>query len=311
MSQIDGMGTNTSRRERVLKAIGARYTPVTARATNPVERQLHLVAELQIVELNKVRWYQSLWLGTQRSTTRIGANSSMDELDRWLDDYTQAYDHIPVEALAGIPGLANPAFYSDRMTYRFRMTKRLVDILIAFVLLLATLPIVLASAFLVWVTSPGPVLFKQERIGLNGKPFNLYKIRTMRHNAPSYGPLSTTAPADPRVTPVGRMLRKYRLDEIPQLWCVLRGDMSLIGPRPEIPSSHAYLTEQLPGFSLRTLVRPGITGWAQVNNGYADTLEKHQKRLEHDLYYVRRASAKVDATIAIKTIGVIVTSKGH
>jgi lipopolysaccharide/colanic/teichoic acid biosynthesis glycosyltransferase len=125
------------------------------------------------------------------------------------------------------------------------------------------------------------------------------------------GPFATTIPNDPRVTRLGRLLRKLRIDELPQLWNVLRGDMSLIGPRPEMPESAQYLASQVAGFELRTLVQPGLSGWAQVNSGYADSLPKHERRVEHDLYYIRYPSLLLELRIALRTVKIVVLSMGH
>lgn len=248
--------------------------------------------------------------GSKRSS-KIGESAQLDDLEQCLERVGASENRIPVSLLSRVPELRNPSLFRDRTSTSFRIAKRATDITASVGLLLMSLPISLVVVVAIMFDSGRPFLFCQERIGKDGKTFRLYKYRSMIEGAPTVGPLSTTIPNDPRITSVGRIIRRIRLDEIPQLWNVLRGDMSLIGPRPELPKSHVYLCGKFPGFSLRTTVRPGITGWAQVTSGYADTLAKHERRLEHDLYYVREATFRMDWTIACRTAKVIVTSKGH
>ncbi len=132
-------------------------------------------------------------------------------------------------------------------------------------------------------SSPGPIFFRQTRVGLGGKNFTVYKFRTMRTDAEVAGAKWATK-NDPRVTRVGMFMRKTRLDEVPQLWNVLRGDMGFVGPRPERPEFVPWLTEQIPYFNLRHMIRPGLTGWAQVRYGYGSTLAEAREKLEFDLY---------------------------
>jgi exopolysaccharide biosynthesis polyprenyl glycosylphosphotransferase len=187
--------------------------------------------------------------------------------------------------------------------------KRLLDL----VLVVVTLPISMVLAGLIWVAirldSPGPALFAQTRIGRYHKPFTLYKFRTMVDDAEADGP-RFAAPHDPRLTRVGRVLRRFRVDEIPQLWCVLKGDLSLIGPRPERPFFAEHFEQEIPFFSYRTLVRPGVTGWAQVNYGYADDVADTVEKLTFDLYYVKHMSLWLDLQILGKSVRTVLTGFG-
>lgn len=184
--------------------------------------------------------------------------------------------------------------------------KRFLEIIFSFILLILTLPVLGVAAAAIKLETPGPVLYKQERVGLNGKRFFITKLRSMGTDAEKGGP-QWAVKNDPRVTRVGKFLRKTRIDEIPQILNVLRGDMSLIGPRPE----RAYFTEkfskEIPGFEKRLLVKPGLTGWAQVNGGYEAT---PAKKFELDMFYINQQSFRLDMKILFKTIGVVLTGSG-
>jgi len=149
-----------------------------------------------------------------------------------------------------------------------------------------------------------PSLFVQNRIGKGGKLFRMYKLRTMRPRRPGES-ATATARDDDRIAPLGRFLRRYRIDELPQIWNVLRGEMSLIGPRPEQPELARQYAEQMPAYSFRHLLRPGITGWAQVCFGYAETYQETREKLTFDLYYIKNFSPALDLRIAVKTFGVL------
>jgi lipopolysaccharide/colanic/teichoic acid biosynthesis glycosyltransferase len=168
----------------------------------------------------------------------------------------------------------------------------------------------LLTAILVRVTSPGPILYRQTRVGLRGKPFTLVKFRSMYVDAEARtGPVWATQD-DPRITPVGRWLRLLRLDELPQFFNVLRGEMVLVGPRPERPEFCAMLDQNIPFFRVRHFVKPGITGWAQINHKYADTMEDTIRKLEYDLYYVKNMAPSLDAYIIFHTLKVMLLFRG-
>jgi lipopolysaccharide/colanic/teichoic acid biosynthesis glycosyltransferase len=168
----------------------------------------------------------------------------------------------------------------------------------------------LLIAISIKLTSPGPVVFRQERVGLNGRQFTMYKFRTMYKGAEDdTGPVWTSL-NDPRITPLGKFLRLTRLDELPQLVNVIRNDMSIVGPRPERPYFVAQLIKEIPFYVERLSVKPGITGWAQVTYKYADTLEKNQEKLLADIFYIKNMSLSLDMWIFFMTIWTIIKEKG-
>ncbi|OQP01303.1 exopolysaccharide biosynthesis polyprenyl glycosylphosphotransferase [Geobacillus sp. 44B] len=184
--------------------------------------------------------------------------------------------------------------------------KRLLDILLSLLALPIAIPIILIFAVIIKLETPGPAFFLQERVGLHGKYFKVIKLRSMGVNAEKNGAQWATK-NDPRVTRVGAFIRKTRIDELPQLFNVLKGDMSLIGPRPERPMFTAQFNEEIPGFIDRLQVKPGITGWAQVNGGYDIT---PREKLELDRYYIDNMSFWLDLKIILKTIKVCITGDG-
>jgi lipopolysaccharide/colanic/teichoic acid biosynthesis glycosyltransferase len=171
----------------------------------------------------------------------------------------------------------------------------------AVILLVLTSPLTLLSAVLVKLTSRGPVFYSQVRLGRFGRPYRIYKIRTMTHNCEKITGPKWSLPQDPRITPVGRFLRRTHVDELPQLWNIIRGDMSLIGPRPERPEIVPVLEEAIPHYSDRLLVRPGVTGLAQVQWPADTNLESVRRKLAYDLYYVRHSSFWLDLRILFCT----------
>ena len=187
-------------------------------------------------------------------------------------------------------------------------TKRTIDIAISTVALILTLPLMALVALAVFVESGSPVLFRQQRIGLNGRTFEMLKFRSMKQSTAKGA--SWTSDQDPRITRVGRFIRKFRLDELPQLINVLRGDMSLVGPRPEQPSLAQMLEEQIPYYAQRHSLRPGITGWAQVKYGYGGTVEQNKIKLEHDLFYIKHLSMPLDLAIIFETGKVLLSGRG-
>ena len=189
--------------------------------------------------------------------------------------------------------------------------KRLLDIAISLVSLVALLPVFILTALLIQLNSPGPVFFRQKRVGRNNKIFSLYKFRTMVKDAEKMtGPVWADE-RDPRITLVGRFLRKTRIDEFPQLINVLYGDMSLVGPRPERPYFVDRLKRQIPFYTRRLKVQPGITGWAQVKGGYDTSIDDVKQKLEYDLFYIENISLRMDIKILLRTMYVMVRGKGQ
>jgi sugar transferase (PEP-CTERM system associated) len=190
------------------------------------------------------------------------------------------------------------------------MVKRVFDVLISSTLLLITLPLMIVTAILVALESPGPVFYRQQRVGRYGEVFGLLKFRSMYQNAESDGIARWAAQNDARCTGVGWIIRKLRIDELPQLINVLRGDMSFVGPRPERPSFVAKLTGQISYYSYRHTVKPGITGWAQVRYPYGASIADAKIKLEYDLYYVKNHSLLLDLLILIRTIHIVLFAQG-
>jgi sugar transferase (PEP-CTERM system associated) len=188
--------------------------------------------------------------------------------------------------------------------------KRIFDLLCAALLIVVSLPVIVVTALLIKLESKGPLLYRQERVGRNGKSFFVNKFRSMRTDAEQDGkPVWATA-NDSRVTRIGAVIRKLRIDELPQLFNVLKGDMSLVGPRPERPFFVEQLTAQIPYFAARHSVKPGVTGWAQVRYQYGSTVEDSQEKLQYDLYYVKNHSLFLDIIILFETVFVVLTAKG-
>jgi lipopolysaccharide/colanic/teichoic acid biosynthesis glycosyltransferase len=262
-------------------------------------------------------------------------------------DLSDIFDHFVVDdSLPSTEWLTRLRLERPRRSIRClpdstRAAKRLLDVVGASIMLILLAPVMVLVALAVRLTSPGPVIFRQERVGLNlrqkrrdrrsqsacvppgderrlaprrktsgyGKPFVLYKFRTMRVDAEIAGPQFAVR-NDPRITPIGGFLRKTRLDELPQLWNVLRGDMSLVGPRPERPVFIEQLSAQIPNYLDRLGLKPGLTGLAQVINGYDNNLESFQRKVNLDLLYLQNCCLWNDLKILFRTVGVVLTGKG-
>ncbi len=216
------------------------------------------------------------------------------EVWAWLEE------RLPLEALSPAIFLHQPGFGAVHWTLFNRLT-RIADIALATVMLILSAPIFWAAALLVWLTDGFPVLYRQQRVGQFGRHFTLLKLRTMRRDAEPDGP-EFSVEKDPRTLAIGRPLRRFRIDELPQLLNVLRGEMSLVGPRPERPAFVAELTDEIPYYAFRTAVPPGITGWAQVNVSYARDLDDHRRKLEYDLYFIRERSMRLYLLTLLRTV---------
>ncbi|NBC36376.1 TIGR03013 family PEP-CTERM/XrtA system glycosyltransferase [Novosphingobium sp. FSY-8] len=187
--------------------------------------------------------------------------------------------------------------------------KRLFDVVVSLLLLSVTAPVILLFAILVKLDSKGPAFYRQRRVGLYGQPFDVIKLRSMRTDAEVNG-AQFAAKNDPRVTRIGNFIRKVRIDELPQTWSVLKGEMSFVGPRPERPEFVDDLEEKLPYYAERHMVKPGITGWAQVNYPYGANLEDSRHKLEYDLYYVKNYTPFLDILIILQTLRVVLWHEG-
>jgi len=192
----------------------------------------------------------------------------------------------------------------------FDKLKRIMDIVLSLTGLLTSFPLLLIAAILIKLDSPGPIVYKQIRVGKNGKIFTIYKLRSMRQDAEKGIGAVWAKKNDPRITLIGRILRKSRVDEIPQLFNVLQGDMSIVGPRPERPEMVRDLKKLICDYEKRLLVKPGITGLAQIEHKYDETISDVKKKVKYDLLYIRKKCLWTDLSIMAQTFGVVLTGKG-
>jgi sugar transferase (PEP-CTERM system associated) len=228
----------------------------------------------------------------------------VEEATSWLEKIT---GRIEVDQLY-------PSWLIFAEGFRFstfnRMLRRALNLTAALMGLIVALPLVPFVALAVKLSSPGPILYRQQRVGRGGIIFYCYKFRTMRQDAEADTGATWATDNDPRITRVGRFLRSSRLDEIPQLWCVLKGDMHFVGPRPERPEFVEWLSKEIPYYGVRHTVRPGITGWAQVQYKYGNTLEDAREKLQHDLFYIKNASVGLDFWIVFQTVKIVLLGRG-
>ena len=230
---------------------------------------------------------------------------SFDHLASVYEEYT---GKIAVENLRPSWLIFSDGFRKSRF---LGTVKRVMDIACASLGLVLAAPLMAIAAIATRLTSPGPVLYHQSRVGKNGHLFTVHKFRSMRVDAEvATGPVWASKDGDPRVTPIGAFLRRSRLDEIPQLWNVLKGDMSFVGPRPERPEFVDELTKQIRFYGQRHIVRPGITGWAQVRYTYGATTEDALQKLQYDLYYIKNLSIALDLFIIFETVKTVILRKG-
>jgi sugar transferase (PEP-CTERM system associated) len=192
----------------------------------------------------------------------------------------------------------------------FRLVRRVLNFTVALVALVLALPLLPFVALAIRLDSPGPVLYRQKRVGRGGASFFCYKFRTMRPDAEADSGATWAQDSDPRITRFGKFLRTSRLDEIPQLWCVLKGDMHFVGPRPERPEFVEWLSKEIPYYGVRHIVRPGITGWAQVRYKYGNTLDDAREKLQYDLFYIKNASLGLDLLIWLQTVKIVLLGRG-
>jgi len=258
----------------------------------PVSAGVTLAVDLRAVLSQSMAQYVS---SASMSGTRIRT---------FTDVYEEHTGRLPMIHLAEGWELSEPV---RRASYA--SVKRVLDVTFVGLSIVAWLPLALVVALVVRLDSKGPILYRQARVGRDEKPFTLTKFRTMVNDAESAGP-QFTLHDDPRITRTGRFLRKSRLDELPQLWSVLRGDLSLIGPRPERPVFVEKFSHEIPFYESRHLIRPGVTGWAQVNYGYADDQAETMEKLTYDLFYIKHSSFWLDLHIVGKSIWTVLTGFG-
>lgn len=190
------------------------------------------------------------------------------------------------------------------------LVKRCFDLVVGLLLLLVSFPFMIVTAILIVLEDGAPVFYAQERVGLGGRTFRVIKFRSMRRDAEKDGKPRWASSNDDRVTRVGRVIRKLRIDELPQLFNVLSGDMSLVGPRPERPYFVDQLTQQIPFYAVRHCVKPGVTGWAQVRYQYGASVDDAAEKLQYDLYYVKNHTLVLDTLVLFETVRVVLTGEG-
>ncbi len=235
---------------------------------------------------------------------RLQSSVRVEEATSWLERIS---GKIEVENL-----YPSWIIFADgfRFSQAFRLVRRVLNFTVGLISLLLAAPLIPFIVLAVRLDSAGPILYRQKRVGRLGSVFFCYKFRTMRPDAEAdIGP-TWADDDDPRITRVGKFLRAARLDEIPQLWCVLKGDMAFVGPRPERPEFVQWLTQEIPYYNLRHLVRPGITGWAQIRYKYGNTVEDAKEKLQYDLFYIKNASIGLDILIMFQTIKILLLRRG-
>jgi sugar transferase (PEP-CTERM system associated) len=232
------------------------------------------------------------------------AGVKVEEATSWLEKIT---GRIEVEQL-----YPSWLIFADgfRFSSTFRLLRRGLNFTFALIGLTLSLPLLPFIVLAVRLDSSGPVLYRQQRVGRRGVVFYCYKFRTMRVNAEADTGATWASDDDPRITRVGKFLRSSRLDEIPQLLCVLKGDMHFVGPRPERPEFVEWLSKEIPYYGVRHVVRPGITGWAQVQYKYGNTLADAREKLQYDLFYIKNASVGLDLLILFQTIKIVLLGRG-
>jgi sugar transferase (PEP-CTERM system associated) len=228
-----------------------------------------------------------------------------------VEDATTTYERLTgkilIDDLKPSWLIFSDGFRASRWT---RIVKRMLDLSLSIIGFIIAAPVMLLTAIAVKLDSPGPPIYSQERVGENGRIFNIYKFRSMRIDAEQSGRPIWATDRDPRITRVGRFIRLTRLDELPQLWNVMSGDMSFVGPRPERPFFVEQLAREIPFYMQRHAVKPGVTGWAQVKYRYGSSIEDAMEKLRYDLYYIKHLSIFFDLTIVLDTVKVILFGKG-
>ena len=234
---------------------------------------------------------------------RVGGQQVVE----WPVFFEKLSGRIPIDSLAPSFFIFNEGFRKSRILLAIR---RVVSAIVAALTLVILLPVFLVIAILIMLDSPGPVIYSQTRVGQNGKPIRIYKFRSMRNDAELDGGAIWAVRDDPRVTNVGRSIRKTRIDELPQLFNVFKGELDFVGPRPERPEFVEKLQRLIPYYSLRHTVKPGITGWAQVMFDYSGTFEESKEKLQYDLFYIKNMSVKLDLLILFHTMKIVILGRG-
>jgi exopolysaccharide biosynthesis polyprenyl glycosylphosphotransferase len=283
-------GLTGKRRLTVLRASGSSDVPTLVRGARCDEVVIAGPAGPVLMNLVDARGKRPAILsGSEKLEVLLGrVPMELAQQDKWLTRLGNVRALDPIHARA----------------------KRMLDLLFALSLGILILPLFPLIALAIKLDSPGSVLYSQTRVGLGGKTFRIYKFRTMRQDAEKDGAKWAQA-RDPRITRIGNLMRLTRFDELPQLWNVLRGEMAVVGPRPERPEFTETLAAEIPGYDLRHTVKPGLTGWAQVCYRYTSSIRDTQAKVEYDLYYVKHLSFAFDLKILYRTVGVVLGRKGR
>jgi len=247
-------------------------------------------------------------MGERRGRLPVDMLLDLKEEGVTIQEGSELYENITgrvyLDSLRPSMLLFSPAFEVSTFSL---LAQRVMAIAVSLLLIVVTLPIMLLAAVAIKLDSRGPVVFRQKRLGLRGRLFTLYKFRTMRQGSDGVRPAEEK---DARFTRFGSWLRSTRLDELPQLWNILKGDMQLVGPRPFVPEQEQELVEAIPFYKLRWSVRPGVTGWAQINRGYCSTLEDNSEKLAYDLFYIKHFSLGLDLLCIFKTAKTLLLGRG-
>lgn len=241
--------------------------------------------------------------------TLLRAREAGREVTLFADFYEQTLRRVPV-SIVGEEWVSTRLLTGRSGHAGARLAKRVLDVTGACLLLVLAAPAALVAAVAIWAETGRPILYRQPRVGRGGRIFPITKFRTMTTDAERDGP-QWSQQGDPRITRVGRWLRRTHLDEWPNLWAVLSGDLSLVGPRPERPEFLELLESQVPLYRARLAATPGVTGWAQINSDYADSIEDSRIKVEHDLYYIRHQTLWLDLVILIRTCGRLFGGRGR
>ncbi len=313
---IYGMGPTAEQVETLLHTMEDRYhlagiihpqSPVSGQAAGLTGDPENLLRQAMQQKVNKIIVSLSERRGVLPVRDMLGCKMSGIQIEDAMSFYEKATGKLLIERI-------NPSWFifSDgfRLTPLAILIKRGHDLLLALLGIMLLLPLWPVIALRVRVDSPGPILFRQVRVGRNEREFVLYKFRTMRQDAEQGTGAVWAKQNDPRVTRLGRLLRRTRLDETPQLFNVLKGDMSFVGPRPERPEFVRMLKEKIPYYSNRHCIKPGVTGWAQVRYPYGASIEDATEKLRYDLYYIKNFSLLLDFRIVIETLKVVLIGRG-
>jgi exopolysaccharide biosynthesis polyprenyl glycosylphosphotransferase len=276
-------------------------------------QQLEHLGDLRLLDaLLKRHQIQRIIVATENQRALSGVPLLMAKANGVIVDNGQEF-YEAVTSRVDLNSL-RPSMFLFFQGFRFRpfmkIYKRAASLVLSSVGLLLMLPIMAAIAIAIRLDSPGPVVFRQRRVGMGGKPFTLYKFRSMYDGADIEGQSKPAKLNDPRCTSLGKWLRRTRLDELPQLFNILRGDMHFIGPRPFAVDEEEYLAREIPLYSTRWAVRPGATGWAQVRRGYNETIQDNVEKLTYDLYYIKYVSVGLDLLILLESVKILLLGRG-